>query len=84
MVAKDRFGMVGWFGFVGYGFVGVLCCCETPDKWWVVAKDQWVCWLCCCDGPYGEASGAKPRSVLMAKPRLFLMAKPQVVGVMKP
>ena len=32
--AKDRFGVVGWFGFVGYGFVGVLCCCETPDKWW--------------------------------------------------
>ena len=50
----------------------------------VVAKDQWVCWLCCCDGPYGEALGAKPRSVLMVKPRLFLMAKPQVVGVMKP
>ena len=50
----------------------------------VVAKDRWLCWLCCCDGPHGEASGAKPRSVLMVKPRLFLMAKPQVVGVVKP
>ena len=29
--AKDWFGVVGWFG---YGFVGVLCCCETLDKWW--------------------------------------------------
>ena len=50
----------------------------------MVAKDRWLCWLCCCDGPHGKASGAKPRLVLTAKPGLFLTAKPQVVGVVKP
>ena len=82
--AKDRFGVVGQFGFVGYGFMGVLCCSETRQVEVVVSKDWWLCWLCCCDGPHGKASGAKPRSVLMVKPRLFLTTKPQVVGVVKP
>ena len=82
VVAKDWFGVLGWFGFVGYGFVGVLCCYETPNMWWWWLRRIGV--LCCSDGPRGKASGAKPRSVLTAKPRLFLMVKPQVVGVVKP
>ena len=32
--AKDQFGVVGRFGFVGCGFMGVLCCSETQDRWW--------------------------------------------------
>ena len=59
----------------------VVLLCNPRQVVVVVAKDQWVCWLCCCDGPHGEASGAKPKSVLMAKHRLFLTAKPQVVGL---
>ena len=53
--AKDQFGVVGWFGFVGYGFMGVLCYSETQDRWWWwlrriglgwwVGLDLWVCFV---------------------------------------
>ena len=62
--AKDRFGVVGQFGFVGYGFMGVLCCSETRQVEVVVAKDRFgvVGWfgfvgygfmgvLCCYETP---------------------------------
>ena len=57
--AKDRFGVVGRFGFVSCGFMGVLCCNETQDRWWWwlrriglgwwVDLDSWVVdlWVCC-------------------------------------
>ena len=57
--AKDRFGVVGRFGFVGCGFMGVLCFNETQDRWWWwlrriglgwwVGLDSWVVdlWVCC-------------------------------------
>ena len=51
---KDRFGVVGWFGFVGYGFMGVLCFNETQDRWWWwlrrIGLGWWVgldLWVCC-------------------------------------
>ena len=59
MEAKDRFGVVGRFGFVSCGFMGVLCCSETQDRWWRwlqriglgwwVGLDLWVMdlWVCC-------------------------------------
>ena len=48
---KDWFGVVGRFGFVSYGFVGVLCCCETPDLFGVVG--------------YGFMGVVKPRLVVV-------------------
>ena len=56
--ANDRFGVVGRFWFVGCGFMGVLCCSETQDRWWWLRRiglgwwvglDLWVMdlWVCC-------------------------------------
>ena len=45
VVVKDRFG---WWRF---GFVGVLCCCETPDLFGVVG--------------YGFMGVVKPRLVVV-------------------
>ena len=60
---KDWFGVVGRFGFVGCGFMGVLCYSETQDRWWWLQRiglgwwvgldlwvmDLWVVdlWVCC-------------------------------------
>ena len=40
-------GSIGFVGFVSL-LVGVVCCCETPDRWWLwIGLDSRVvigCW----------------------------------------
>ena len=87
-----RFGLVGC-GFEGV----LCCCETLDQWWWWLRRigsgwwvmdlwvlwspDQWLYWLCCCDGPHNEASVVKPRLVLTAKPQVVDVVKPQVVDL---
>ena len=80
VVAKDRFGVVGWFGFMG-----VLCYNETQDRWWWwlrrIGLGWWVgldLWVCCVvvkpqTGGGGGCKGSVCYVVVMVP-----MVKPQV------
>ena len=88
--AKDQFGVVGRFGFVGCGFMGVLCCSETQDRWWWwlrriglgcwVGLDLWVMdlWVCCVAMKPQTCGGGGYEGSVCYVVVMVPVAKPQV------